>query len=74
MLNEKQGLIEARVSYACTNISNDFLEIMSKNCSAKEISELEHAARILASAAYHSVITEVHKVVDDYISGEFSED
>jgi len=74
MFNDQKGLIEARVSKACTDISNEFLDIMSEGCSLKEISELEHAARVLAVRAYHSVMTEVQTVIDDYVTGEFSDD
>ena len=74
MFNNQKGLIEASVSKACTNISNEFLAIMSAGCSPKEISELEHAARILAARAYHSVMTEVQTVISDYVTGEFSDD
>jgi|13_taG_2_1085334.scaffolds.fasta_scaffold08740_4 hypothetical protein len=74
MFSNQKGLIEARVSKACTDISNKFLDIMKEGCSLKEISELEHAARILAASAYHSVMTEVQSVIDDYITGEFSDD
>lgn len=74
MFNDQKGLIEVRVSKACTEISNEFLDIMREGCSLKEISELEHAARVLATRAYHSVMTEVQCVIDDYITGEFSDD
>ena len=74
MLSEQSGLIEARVSKACTDISDEFLDIMRKGCSLKEISELEHAARILSTRVYHSVMTEVLTVIDDYVTGEFSND
>lgn len=74
MFNDQKGLIEARVSKACTDISNEFLDIMRVGCSLKEIDELEHAARVLATRAYHSVMTEVQTVIDDYIAGEFSDD
>ena len=74
MFSNQKGLIEARVSKACTDISNEFLNIMREGCSLKETSELEHAASILAASAYHSVMTEVQSVIDDYITGEFSDD
>jgi hypothetical protein len=74
MFNNQKGLIEARVSKACTDISNEFLDIMREGCSLKEISELEHAARVLSTRAYHSVMTEVQTVIDDYITGEFNDD
>jgi len=74
MFSDQKGLIEARVSKACTDISNEFLDIMREGCSLKEISELEHAARVLSSRAYHSVMSEVQTVIDDYITGEFNDD